>query len=42
MATISAPTTSQLETKAALLAYLDALALAEPIQADLLDSMRRA
>ena len=35
MATISAPTSSQLETKAALLAYLDALALAEPIQADL-------
>lgn len=35
MATISAPTTSQLETKAALLAYLDALALAEPIQANL-------
>ena len=35
MATISAPTTSELETKAALLAYLDALALAEPIQAQL-------
>jgi DNA-binding MarR family transcriptional regulator len=33
--TISAPVTSQAETKAALLAYLDALALAEPIQAQL-------
>jgi DNA-binding MarR family transcriptional regulator len=35
VATISAPSTSQLETKAALLAYLDALALAEPVQAQL-------
>ena len=33
--TISAPVTAQSETKAALLAYLDALALAEPIQARL-------
>jgi len=33
--TISAPVTAQSETKAALLAYLDALALAEPIQAGL-------
>ncbi|HET7339328.1 MAG TPA: MarR family transcriptional regulator [Candidatus Dormibacteraeota bacterium] len=35
MPTISAPVTHQLETKAALLAYLDALALAEPVQAQL-------
>jgi DNA-binding MarR family transcriptional regulator len=35
MATISAPATTQLETKAALLAYLDAIALADPIQAHL-------
>jgi MarR family transcriptional regulator, organic hydroperoxide resistance regulator len=33
--TISAPVTAQSETKAALLAYLDALALAEPFQARL-------
>jgi DNA-binding MarR family transcriptional regulator len=33
--TISAPVTAQSETKAALLAYLDAIALAEPIQAQL-------
>jgi DNA-binding MarR family transcriptional regulator len=33
--TISAPVTAQSETRAALLAYLDALALAEPIQAQL-------
>jgi DNA-binding MarR family transcriptional regulator len=36
--TISAPVTAQSETKAALLAYLDALALAEPIQAQLWQS----
>ena len=35
MTTISAPVTAQSETRAALLAYLDALALAEPIQAQL-------
>ncbi|HET9783302.1 MAG TPA: MarR family transcriptional regulator [Candidatus Dormibacteraeota bacterium] len=35
MSTISTPATIQLETKAALIAYLDALALAEPIQAQL-------
>jgi DNA-binding MarR family transcriptional regulator len=33
--TISAPVTAQSEVKAALLAYLDALALAEPVQAQL-------
>jgi DNA-binding MarR family transcriptional regulator len=33
--TISAPVTTQSETRAALLAYLDALALAEPFQARL-------
>ncbi|HUE66681.1 MAG TPA: MarR family transcriptional regulator [Candidatus Acidoferrum sp.] len=38
MTTISAPVTAQSETKAALLAYLDALALAEPIQARLWQS----
>lgn len=35
MSTISAPVTAQSETKAALIAYLDALALAEPVQAQL-------
>ena len=35
MTTIAGPVTAQSETKAALLAYLDALALAEPIQAQL-------
>ena len=35
MSTISAPAATQSETRAALLAYLDALALAEPIQAQL-------
>lgn len=35
MSTISPPAATQSETRAALLAYLDALALAEPIQAQL-------